>query len=177
MPRHSKDGICFKEEQSWYRERQTFMHFCLAVLAAAKMVEALSASRALSGPELSGKSATKSMTTTVNDGPLHFMARPPDLKSTTRFGVSHQSISGHCGLGPTSVYGQYNRDVSHPHRVKEVQTNGSERASCRFTQTGSAVDEEVAPLSSGTAAQTKPPHRRALKPSAGSLFSRERRSR
>ena len=55
------------------------MHFCLAVCAAATVVEALLASRALSGPELNGKSAT-SMATTVNDGPLHCMARPLIVK-------------------------------------------------------------------------------------------------
>jgi hypothetical protein len=30
-PRHSKDGICFKDLQSLYRARQLFMHCCLAV--------------------------------------------------------------------------------------------------------------------------------------------------
>jgi hypothetical protein len=30
-PRHSKDGICFKDRQSRYRARQLFMHCCLAV--------------------------------------------------------------------------------------------------------------------------------------------------
>src|SRR6266436_7374601 len=30
-PRHSKDGICFKDWQSRYRARQLFMHCCLAV--------------------------------------------------------------------------------------------------------------------------------------------------
>src|SRR6202035_1724714 len=51
-PRHSKDGICFKDRQSRYRARQLFMHCCLAVRAANKVGGARSASRALSVPVL-----------------------------------------------------------------------------------------------------------------------------
>ena len=72
---------------------------------------------------------------------------------------------------------QNNRAVRHPHHVKQIWTSGSERASSCFTQTDFAVDEEAAPQSLGTAARTKPRHRRALKPSAGSWFSHELRSR
>ena len=67
------------------------MHFCLAVCAAAKVVEALSASRALSGPELNGKSAT-SMATTVNDGPLHCMARPLIVKHDEDWSIVSKHI-------------------------------------------------------------------------------------
>src|SRR5712672_3920988 len=82
MPRHSKDGICFKDRQSRYRARQVFVHCCLAVRAAAKVREAGSASRALSVPvstssESNDRSAAKSTETTANDRLLHFMAKPP----------------------------------------------------------------------------------------------------
>src|SRR5215472_1928514 len=66
MPRHSEDGICFKDRQSRYRARQVFMHFRLAVSAAAKVREAKSASRALSVPVLNDRSTAKSTETTVN---------------------------------------------------------------------------------------------------------------
>src|SRR5215472_17484591 len=66
MPRHSEDGICFKDRQSRYRARQVFMHFRLAVSAAAKVREAKSASRALSVSVFNDKSTAKSTETTVN---------------------------------------------------------------------------------------------------------------
>ena len=46
-----------------------------------------------------------------------------------------------------------------------------------LAQTGWAVDEEAVPQSLGTAVRTKPRRSRALRPSEGSWFSRERRSR
>jgi hypothetical protein len=64
------------------------------------VVEALSASRALSGPELNGKSATKSMAMTVNNDPLHFMARPPDLKKRRGLEYRINIASKHIGLLP-----------------------------------------------------------------------------
>src|SRR5258706_3346038 len=82
MPRHSKDGICFKDRQSRYRARQVFVHCCLAVRAAAKVKGTRSASRALSVPvstsnESNDRSAAKSTETTAKDRLLHFMAQPP----------------------------------------------------------------------------------------------------
>ena len=56
-------------------------HCCLTVWAAAKVVEALSASRALGVPELNNKSATENTKTTGNDGLLHFMVQPLKLKN------------------------------------------------------------------------------------------------
>src|SRR6266403_4136419 len=77
MPRHSEDGICFKDRQSRYRARQVFMHCCLAVRAAAKVKGARSASRALSVSVVNDRSAAESTETTANDRLLHFMAQPP----------------------------------------------------------------------------------------------------
>jgi hypothetical protein len=77
MPRHSKDGICFKDRQSRYRARQVFVHCCLAVRAAAKVKGTRSASRALSVPVLNDRRNAKSTETTANDRLLNFMAQPP----------------------------------------------------------------------------------------------------
>ena len=64
-PRHSKDGICFKDRQSRYRARQLFMHCCLAVSATAKMGELRSASRALSVPVLNDRRVRRRQQTTA----------------------------------------------------------------------------------------------------------------
>src|SRR5258708_31923756 len=77
MPRHSEDGICFKDRQSRYRARQVFMHCCLAVRAAAKVKGARSASRALSVSVVNDRRSAESTETTANDRLLHFMAQPP----------------------------------------------------------------------------------------------------
>src|SRR6476661_3968319 len=77
MPRHSEDGICFKDRQSRYRARQVIVHCCLAVRAAAKVKGTRSASRALSVPVLNDRRNAKSTATTANDRLLNFMAQPP----------------------------------------------------------------------------------------------------
>src|SRR5712671_850623 len=89
MPRHSEDGICFKDRQSRYRARQVFMHCCLAVRAAAKVKGARSASRALSIPVLNDRSPA-SAETTANDRLLHFMAQPPLVEKHGEFAVTSQ---------------------------------------------------------------------------------------
>ena len=76
-PRHSKDGICFKDRQSRYRARQLFMHCCLAASAAAKVREVRPASLALSVLVPTDRSTTKSTGTAANNCLLHFMAQPP----------------------------------------------------------------------------------------------------
>src|SRR6267378_3822071 len=91
MPRHSKDGICFKDRQSRYRARQVFVHCCLAVRAAAKVKGKRSASRALRIPVLNDRRNAKSTETTANDRLLHFMAQPPLGRKTRRVWSSTHS--------------------------------------------------------------------------------------
>src|SRR6267378_1281288 len=96
MPRHSEDGICFKDRQSRYRARQVFKHCCLAVRAAAKVKGARSASRALRVPmctsgESNDRSAAKRTETTTNDRLLHFMAQPPLGRKTRQVWSSTHS--------------------------------------------------------------------------------------
>src|SRR6267154_5587311 len=93
MPRHSEDGICFKDRQSRYRARQVFTHCCLAVRAANKVREERSASRALSVPvlttsESNDRSTAQSTGTMANDCFLHFVARPPLGRKTQRGDVA-----------------------------------------------------------------------------------------
>src|ERR1700738_2477066 len=107
MPRHSKDGICFKDRQSRYRARQVFMHCCLAVRAAAKVREARSASSALSFPVLDDRSAAKSTETTANDRLLQFMAEPLEVEKHDRIVrsvVSHfREANGRSEMAARSV--------------------------------------------------------------------------
>ena len=92
MPLHSEDGICFKDRQSRYRARQVFMHCCLAVRAAARVGEAISASRALSVPVLNDRSTAKSAEMTENDRLLHFMVRPFQLKNTASLEYANVAV-------------------------------------------------------------------------------------
>jgi hypothetical protein len=76
------------------------MHCCLAVRAAAKVGEAISASRALSVPVLDGRSTAKSAETTENDLLLNFMVRPLQLKNTASLECANVAV-----LAPTHAVG------------------------------------------------------------------------
>ena len=101
MPRHSEDGICFKDRQSRYRARQVFMHCCLAVWAAAKVKELRSASRALSIPVLNDRNTANCTETTTNDRMLNFMAQLPSGQKHGEFGVTSQFF---VEVQPSSAY-------------------------------------------------------------------------
>ena len=62
------------------------MHCCLAVRAAAKVGDAISASRAFVRA-LNDRSTAKSTETTQTGCLIHFMVQPLQLKNTGEFGV------------------------------------------------------------------------------------------
>ena len=88
-------------------------------------------------------------------------------------------ISGHVSKVPTTDSCAAANSIAIRSPLLRSKQSSKRKGRLYFTlaQTGWAVDEEAVPQSLGTAVRTKPRRSRALKPSEGSWFSHERRSR